>query len=93
MRIFSKVALRFDHPAGQEPAVVVRPQDFADVPDWVADSAMYKLASGDETVTEIETRNDERKADKKAASESNVKPPSNKAKAAEGTDLAGTAGN
>ena len=54
MRIFAKKALQFDHPASQEPAVVVRAQDFAEVPDWVKQSTMFKLASqsGDVTVTE-----------------------------------------
>ncbi|NRS20596.1 hypothetical protein HP398_29695 [Brevibacillus sp. HB1.4B] len=54
MLIFSKKAFQFDHPAGQEPAVVVRAHDFTEVPDWVKKSSMFKLASqtSDVTVTE-----------------------------------------
>jgi hypothetical protein len=63
MRIFSKRSFQFDHPAGEQPAVVVRSQSFADVPDWVADSAMYKLALDDEDVMPIESRQDEVKAE------------------------------
>lgn len=87
MRLFSKAALRFDHPSGDAESVRVRPLAFADVPDWVRDSSMFKLASGDETVSEVETKSDEKKADKKAAEKSNVKEASEAAKAAEGTDV------
>ncbi|MCM3141665.1 hypothetical protein [Brevibacillus sp. MER 51] len=54
MRIYSRKAFQFDHPAGQEPAVVVRAADFAEVPNWVKHSSMFKLASqaGDVTVAE-----------------------------------------
>ncbi|MCL6442064.1 MAG: hypothetical protein K6T83_01135 [Alicyclobacillus sp.] len=52
-RIFSKVALRFDMP-GETP-VVVKAKEFADVPDWVLGSQMFKLASQDGTVTVIES--------------------------------------
>lgn len=59
MRIFSKKAFQFDHPAGDQPAVVVQPQAFADVPDWVEDSTMFKLASGEDSVMVIGSRQDE----------------------------------
>lgn len=91
MRVFSKTTLRFDDPDGQEPSVVVRAHDVgATVPDWVPKSNMFKLASADGTLEVLESRQDAAKAEKKAADESNVKPASEKAKAAEGTDLAGT---
>jgi len=54
MRIFSKKTFQFDHPAGQEPAVVVQALAFADVPDWVAESAMFQLA---DQAGEIEVTN------------------------------------
>ncbi|MGG3884347.1 hypothetical protein [Brevibacillus panacihumi] len=60
MRIFSKKAFQFDHPAGQEPAVVVRSQDFAIVPDWVEHSAMFKLASAAGEVSVFETKQEEK---------------------------------
>ncbi|MFC8686324.1 hypothetical protein [Brevibacillus porteri] len=63
MRIFSKRAFKFDHPAGQEPAVVVRSNDFATVPDWVAHSVMFQLASSVGEVSVIETKQDEKTAE------------------------------
>lgn len=66
MRIFSKKAFQFDHPAGQEPAVIVRSNDFATVPDWVVRSAMFKLASSAGEVSIIETKQDEKSAEAKA---------------------------
>jgi len=63
MRIFSKKAFKFDHPAGQEPAVIVRANEFATVPDWVKHSAMFKLASEAEQVSIIETKQDEKVAE------------------------------
>lgn len=65
MRIFSKRAFKFDHPAGQEPAVIVKSHSFADVPDWVAKSAMFHLASGVGEVSIIETKQDEKSAEAK----------------------------
>jgi hypothetical protein len=59
MRIFSKKSLRFHHPKDREQAAFVQSQSFADVPDWVADSTMFQLASQDETVTVIESKKDE----------------------------------
>lgn len=64
MRIFSKKAFQFDHPTGAESSVVVQSQSFADVPDWVSESAMFALASGSEEVTIIESKSDEAKAEK-----------------------------
>lgn len=87
MRILSKHTLRFDDPNGQEPSVTVRAHDlFTDVPNWVQNSTMFKLANSDGTLEVIESRQQESQAEKKAVSGSNVKPPSEKAKAAEGAD-------
>lgn len=87
MRILTKAKLRFDDPNGQEPSVIVNPRDlFADVPDWVRNSTMFKLASSDGTAEVIESHTQEKNAEKAAPSEPVVKPPSEKAKAAEGTD-------
>lgn len=44
MRIFSKKAYRFDHPANQEEPVRVQALSFANVPEWVKESGMFKLA-------------------------------------------------
>lgn len=65
MRIFSKKSFQFDHPAGSEPAVVVQALAFADVPDWVKQSQMYKLASVAGEVEIIENKADERAAGRK----------------------------
>lgn len=66
MRIFSKKSFQFDHPAGEEAPVIVQALSFADVPEWVADSTMFKLAKGEESVDVIESKADEVKAEKKA---------------------------
>ncbi|USG65169.1 hypothetical protein NDK47_24100 [Brevibacillus ruminantium] len=66
MRIFSKKAFKFDHPAGQEPAVIVKSHSFADVPDWVTESAMFKLASSVGEVSVFETKQDEKAAEAEA---------------------------
>jgi hypothetical protein len=63
MRIFSKKHLRFHHPKDSEETVSIQSQSFGDVPDWVADSSMFKLASKDETVTVIESKKDELEAE------------------------------
>ena len=63
MRIFSKKAFQFDHPVGQESAVVVQSQSFADVPDWVSRSLMFNLASQNEDVTVLENKQDEKAAE------------------------------
>lgn len=59
MRIFSKKSLRFHHPKDNQTTATVQNQSFADVPDWVEESSMFKLASQDETVTVIESKKDE----------------------------------
>jgi len=64
MRIFAKKAFQFDHPAGQEASVTIQSQGFADVPDWVEKSAMFKLASGAGEVEAIGSRADELAAGK-----------------------------
>jgi hypothetical protein len=76
MRIFSKKAFRFHHPAGAEevPAVAIQSQSFADVPDWVADSAMFKLAQKDDAVTVIESKKDELTAEQGGSSIVNLPP-------------------
>lgn len=61
MRIFVKRSMQFDCPAGQNEPVTVMHQSFADVPNWVAESAMFKLASQDKSVTVIENPYDESK--------------------------------
>ncbi|WP_216624730.1 hypothetical protein [Paenibacillus foliorum] len=62
MRIFSNVSLQFDHPTQAFPAEVVQHQTFATVPDWVKESSMFKLALADESITVIESKHDEYKA-------------------------------
>lgn len=63
MRIFSKRAFRFNHPAGDPDVqpVYVKDQAFSDVPDWVAESATFKLAIQDpnELISVIENKKDE----------------------------------
>lgn len=63
MRIFTKRAFRFNHPdpASDEQPVYVQDQAFADVPDWVSDSATFKLANQDpnELISVIESKKDE----------------------------------
>ncbi|MFC3768368.1 hypothetical protein [Paenibacillus sp. GCM10012303] len=66
MRIFTRKSLQFDHPAGQEPAVVVSAGQFAVVPAWVEKSRMYQLASRDGSVELIESRRDEIEAEEGA---------------------------
>lgn len=61
MRIFSKQAFKFVHPA-EAPDVqplYVRDQDFTDVPEWVAETATFKLAHKHELITVIESKKDE----------------------------------
>lgn len=87
MRVYSKATLRFDDPDGQEPSVKVRARDVgATLPDWVTKSKMFQLATKDGTLEVIQSNQDAAAAEKKAADETNVKPASAKAKAAEGTD-------
>lgn len=66
MRIFSKRAFRFDHPAGAPDVqpLYVRDQEFTDVPDWVADTETFKLAHKHELITVIESKKDEKEAEK-----------------------------
>lgn len=63
MRIFTKRAFRFDHPSGspEVQSVYVPDQAFTDVPDWVEDSATFKLAIQDknELISVIESKKDE----------------------------------
>ncbi|GED71180.1 hypothetical protein BRE01_48820 [Brevibacillus reuszeri] len=91
MLIMSKKSFQFDHPAGQEPVVVVRAHEFVEVPEWVKQSSMFKLASqaGDVTVTETkqavkdaETGNKTKSAAQLKAEEKALKEAEEKAKAA-----------
>lgn len=63
MRIFTKRAFRFNHPdpASDEQPVYVQDQAFADVPDWVTESATFKLAMQDpnELISVIGNKKDE----------------------------------
>lgn len=71
MKIFSKKSFQFDHQSGEVAPVVVQHNDFAIVPDWVEESAMFKLALADGDVSIIETKADEsatEKGDKEAKS-------------------------
>jgi hypothetical protein len=63
MRIFSKLSLQFDDPAGEQPAVLVKHQSFAVVPDWVADSTMFKLASAEGNIEILDGRQDVKAAE------------------------------
>lgn len=46
MRIFTKKSFRFDHPAGSNAGgpVITQALSFHDVPEWVKESGMFKLA-------------------------------------------------
>lgn len=63
MRIFAKKSFQFDHPAGAAPAVVVPYKSFADVPDWVAESTMFKLALQDEDILVTNNKKEEKIAE------------------------------
>ncbi|MGO4496415.1 hypothetical protein AB4114_11015 [Paenibacillus sp. 2RAB27] len=63
MKIYSKATLQFDHPTQAEAPVIVRHESFGAVPDWVKESKMFKLALSDETITVIESKEDEIKAE------------------------------
>lgn len=90
MRVFSKLTLRFDDPNHEQESVTVKALEVgATLPDWVSNSSMFKLAVSDGTLEVIETNKQGNVAEKKAADETNVKPASKKAQAAEGTDTAG----
>lgn len=66
MRIFSKASLEFRHPKDSSLKARVRANDFANVPDWVPQSRMFKLAANDETVTIIDSKAKEISAEKNA---------------------------
>jgi hypothetical protein len=59
MRIFSNKSFQFDDPTGEQLSVTVQHQAFADVPDWVVNSTMYKLADQDGDIMVINTSQDE----------------------------------
>ncbi len=56
MRIFSTKAYKFPHPDQSGSSVTVRARDFAEVPDWVQDTLLFRLATSDGTLTVSETR-------------------------------------
>jgi hypothetical protein len=64
MRIFSKRAFRFDHPAGESEKVYVPDQQFSDVPDWVAATATFKLATKHDLINVIESKKEEKAVEK-----------------------------
>jgi hypothetical protein len=64
MKIFSNKTFQFDHPTGDIEPVVVQNNAFDTVPDWVEDSAMFKLASADGDITIINNKGDELTAEK-----------------------------
>lgn len=66
MRIFSKQALKFPHPAGETDPLYVRDNDFVDVPDWVKETETYKAHHKHGNITVIENKQDEIEAEKKA---------------------------
>lgn len=71
MRIFSKKRFRFDHPGGigaGEP-VYTQALSFHDVPEWVKESSMFKLASAAGDVTVTEGKSDENAAEEAAHAE------------------------
>ncbi|NHN33537.1 hypothetical protein [Paenibacillus agricola] len=63
MQIFSNRSFQFDDPAGEQPPVIVKNGEFAAVPDWVADSTMFKLARADEDIRVIVDRQDVKAAE------------------------------
>lgn len=63
MQIFSNKSYQFDDPAGEQPVVIVKHGEFAAVPDWVADSTMFKLASADGDIRVIVGKADEKAAE------------------------------
>lgn len=68
MRIFTKKSFRFDHPQGRDAAepVFTRALSFSDVPDWVAHSRMFELASSDGDVSVTESKSAEKFAEEEA---------------------------
>ncbi|MEK8128670.1 hypothetical protein WMW72_12205 [Paenibacillus filicis] len=66
MRIFATKTYQFDHPTGAEDGVVVQHQSFADVPEWVTKSLIFKLAQKDGSVEVLESKQDEAAAEKGA---------------------------
>lgn len=73
MRIFSKKSFQFHHPADQEASVNVQALSFTDVPDWVSDSTMYRLALSEGSIDVVETKADEIKAELKAEKKATAK--------------------
>lgn len=59
MRIYSKKSLQFDHPTNAEKPIVVQKDSFADVPDWVQHSTMFQLATSEDSVLVIYSKQDE----------------------------------
>jgi hypothetical protein len=70
MKIYPKRTFRFDHPSSSPDIVpvYVRNEEFSNVPDWVADSSMFKLAIEADLIMVIENKNDEIAAETDKAS-------------------------
>lgn len=51
MKIFSKKTFRFD--MKEQKSVTIKAMEFKNVPDWVKDTLIFKLASKDGTIQEI----------------------------------------
>lgn len=71
MRIFSKKAYRFDHPSGRDAGgpVFTQALSFHDVPDWVKESNMFKLALSAGEVSVTDDKSEEAKVEKAAHEE------------------------
>lgn len=72
MKIFSNKTFQFDHPSGALEPVIVQNGSFTPVPDWVEDSAMYKLAFADGSITVINNKGDELAAETGNKSEETI---------------------
>lgn len=66
MRVFAKKSFQFDHPTDENQKVTVQALDFANVPDWVVDSTMFKLASAEGSVDVVDGKTQEAVAEKAA---------------------------
>jgi hypothetical protein len=55
MRIFARKAFKFLHPNLGEASIIVRAREFADVPDWVEGTLLFRLARQDEDITVMDS--------------------------------------
>jgi len=63
-RVFSKQAATFNHPKDYETTASVEALVFAEVPDWVMDSGMFKLLEKSKKIEVIVSRADIAKVEK-----------------------------